>query len=178
MHLLTVMVSIAADYVSHGKTHNPHRTTIHLPPRWLFQQMQTIQPEGMWCHRWVNQNMWSVTSTPLISIGHHPTPNRHLQPRGLGPATLSSRQRLYGHTTTTSILMPFSLLKAVVSLVWSSSVKHQTDKSYRSGFRAYLPSSGWHTNKYLTNDDHICRLYIRRTSDCYGEHRRGLCLTR
>ena len=45
---------------------------------------------------YINKNMWSVMSTPPFSIGHSPTPKRHLQPRGLDPATLSNRQRLYG----------------------------------------------------------------------------------
>ena len=102
--------------------------------------MQTIQPEGMWFDRWVNRNMWSVTNTPPIPIGHIPTAKRHLQHRGLGPVTLSNRQRGYG--------------------------QHQLNikRSHRSGFWANLSSSGWHTDKYLTNDDHVRHLSIRRSS--------------
>ena len=67
-------------------------------------------------------------------------PKHHLQSGVLGWATLSNRQTLHG--------------------------QHQLNikRSHLSGFRACLPSSGWHTDKYLTNDDHISRLNIRRTS--------------
>ena len=80
------------------------------------------------------------TSTLPISIGHSPTPKRHLQSRGLGPATLSNRQRLHSQHQWT------------------------IKRSHLSGFRACLPSSGRHTDKYLTNDNHIRHLYIRRIS--------------
>ena len=62
-------------------------------------------------------------------------PKLRLQHRGFGPVTLSKRQRLFSH--------------------------HQLNikRNQQSGFRAYLPSSGLYTNKYLTNDDHIRRLY-------------------
>ena len=75
-----------------------------------------------------------------ISIGDSPTPKRHFQSRGLGPATLLNRQRILS--------------------------QHQLNmkRSHQSRFRAYLPSSGWHTDKFLTNNDHIHRLNIRRTS--------------
>ena len=66
------------------KPHNPQRTTVRLPPRRLFPQMQTIQPESTWCDRRINRNMWSVTSTPPISIGQSYTkaspPTQRLRP--------------------------------------------------------------------------------------------------
>ena len=68
--------------------------------------------------------MWSVTSTPPIPIGHSPTPKRRLQHRGLGPVTVKQTK-----------------------IIWSSSVKHQTEPPIRiSGIFAlirvdYLPSS-------------------------------------
>ena len=87
-----------------------------------------------------NWNMCRVTSTPPISIGHSPTQKLHLQSRGLSPVTLSNIQRLHS--------------------------QHQLNmkRSHLSGFQACLPSSGWHTDKYLTNDDHIRRLNIRHIS--------------
>ena len=74
------------------------------------------------------------------NIGHSPTPKQHLWSGGLGPVPLSNRQRLHGH--------------------------HQLNikQSHLNRFRVCLPSSGWHTDKYLTNGDHIRRLFIRRTS--------------
>ena len=60
-----------------AKPHNLQTATVRLPPRWLFPLKQTIQPEGTWCDQRVNQNMWSATSTPPISIEHSPTPYIH-----------------------------------------------------------------------------------------------------
>ena len=84
--------------------------------------------------------MWSMTSTPLISVGYSPTPKRHFQSRGLGPATLLNRRRILSQYQLT--------MKG----------------SHQSRFLAYLPSSGWHADKFLTNNDHIHHLNIRRTS--------------
>ena len=52
--------------------------------------------------RYINvyRYMWSVTSTPAISIGHSPTPKRPVQHRGLSPATLSNRPRWHGQHQT------------------------------------------------------------------------------
>ena len=123
------------------KTHNLHRATFRLPPRQLFLLMQTIQPEGTWCDRQVNRNMWSVTSTPPISIGHSPTPKCHLQHRGLGLVTVKQTK-----------------------MIWSTSVKQQTGPPIRISGLFSLIRMVYYTNKYRTNHDHIRHLYIRCTS--------------